>query len=382
MGSATTQGWFSSMIDGSAGAGTDPDYPGAQNAAFAFAWDGDQNSSSAKQTVFQTTANGGPGLSRHQYPSTDGRPATAGTGAGHTPAELDGKLVGMGAGYQSFKGELHTPAGTDIGGVGLTTGGSCLLGNGPVAEGQINLTGLTDGTYKLVLTHGQGNNVLRGDFGCDDGTDGNFAVAANTVTDPAPLSFAVSGCGVVACTKPTISSAVSRKVIGGTNYDIAMDGVTTECRINGITTAVVTFNVDVQAYDGTLGWATAADEVFATNATVTGASIANNVLTISLAGAVDLSCVQIAIKGLSCTSNPNASSVMDPATLKSRMAYCDVNNDGQAASGDITQIKIASGTNTDQTNFRRDVNCDGVVASGDVTQAKIKSGAGSAATCP
>ncbi len=82
------------------------------------------------------------------------------------PTVENGKLLGMGAGYQQW---LRTSGPTwSQEGVGLVSGG---LGIGPVVEGQIDTTSLTPGTYYLKLIPKSGTNVLRGDI--------NLSVAQN-----------------------------------------------------------------------------------------------------------------------------------------------------------------------------------------------------------
>jgi hypothetical protein len=377
-GSPTETGWFSVINDGDADGprglfGADP----LQLAAFAVAFD--VNGGGATGRIFDLPDNDGPYFERYQYPSTEGFPCV---GAPPVCATADGgTLVGMGAGYAQYKGLLL--GGSQRSGVGLTAAaGDCdsFLGPGPVGEGQINLDNIPSGTYTLHVVPGNGNNVLRGDFICIAGTDGAFAVAADTV-NPDSIDFVVDGCGVPAgcTTAPTITSAVSRKAHGGAgSFDIdILPGTATEDRIGGTTQVVVGFDMPVAAADGTLD----GNEIVLSSGTVSSATIDGSTLTINMSGATNLSCLLITLNGISCTPDPELSGIMLPAVLKVRQLYGDANGDGQVASGDITQVKSSSGQVTNGTNFRRDVNADGQVASGDITIVKSRSG-NVALVCP
>lgn len=109
------------------------------------------------------------------------------------PTAQPGKLIGQGAGYKEWN---RTGTGTTITtpGVGMTTlpNSNAGLGVGPIAEGQINLTGLAAGTYVLKVIPGTGNNVLRGDTDMSlPQNKAAFAVAANgTVGDT--ITFVVT----------------------------------------------------------------------------------------------------------------------------------------------------------------------------------------------
>lgn len=115
-----------------------------------------------------------------------------------------GKLIGQGAGYKEWNrtgansirttpgvGMLTYPSASGAG--GRRTG----WGHVPVAEGQIDISSLTPGTYTLKVIPGNGNNVLRGDFDMFASTNRPaFAVAANQTAGDS-ITFEVregSGC--------------------------------------------------------------------------------------------------------------------------------------------------------------------------------------------
>jgi len=200
-GGPAAQGWYSTINDGDDdGArglieGPDP----LENAAFPTVFDIDGYGSNGGR-LFDIYDNGGPGMTYYHYPSADGRPSAA--------VVTDGKLHGMGAGYEEFD-----PTMNQTGGVGLASNTTecTALGVLPLFEGQINTDGLAAGSYTLELTVEQGNNILPGLSGiCSSGsTVGTFAVAANQVTGDT-IQFNLSA----GCTEPVVTAAVSRKTHG------------------------------------------------------------------------------------------------------------------------------------------------------------------------
>lgn len=97
------------------------------------------------------------------------------------PTAQPGKLIGQGAGYKEWNRTGNTSVFT-YAGVGMTTmpGSVAGLGVVPIAEGQIDMSTLEDGTYVLKVVPGAGNNVLRGDMNMLAATNRPaFAVASN-----------------------------------------------------------------------------------------------------------------------------------------------------------------------------------------------------------
>lgn len=117
-----------------------------------------------------------------------------------TAPPSSGKLIGMGAGFKEW---IRTGAGITMPGLGMMTvppppsnpGGARRNGLGivPIAEGQIDISNLAPGTYKLRVSAGAGNNVLRGDLDMVAATNRPaFAVAANETAAPVTRTFVVS----------------------------------------------------------------------------------------------------------------------------------------------------------------------------------------------
>ncbi len=115
-------------------------------------------------------------------------------------------LIGQGAGYKEWVrtgsnlslyaypgvGMDLMPQSTIKDGVGNTRAG---LGVVPIAEGQIDMSGLPKGTYVLKVSPGKGNNVLRGDLPMLDPTNRPaFAIGVpENQTQGATITFDTNG---------------------------------------------------------------------------------------------------------------------------------------------------------------------------------------------
>lgn len=190
---------------------------------------------------------------------------------------------------------------------------------------------------------------------------------------------------------PEIVSAASRKLHNSVVYDIPFIGYTittnpggttdtsVECRANGVTEIVVTFNQAVKATDGTLNLG---QEVVVTGGTPTLTFISGNVLVVYMTTSnQNGSCITLALNGL---SSQEADQALASASMSIAVVRGDVNGSGDTGPGDINATKIASGTAnlaTNATMFRRDLNIDGSVGPGDINLAKASSGY-AAPPCP
>jgi len=359
-GAPGTAGFYSSINDGTAG------NPLAA-AAFAFAFDLDPTVAGDPGRIFDPVSANGPHLAQKTYPSTNAFPAGA-----PSDGSLLGKLIGMGAGYQDFKASDGTErAGVGIGTVGGTIGseGCYALATGPVAEGQIDLTGVPNGAYTLKLVAGNGNNVLRGDsdYFCGGNASGNFAVKADAVVgDTISFNLLIPvSCGTV----PALASATSVRTHGGVDFalPLALTGAATvEPRQNGPQTIVLTYSA---AMSGTpvasVGTATLTNP---TTVTVTG-----------LGTIVDGSCVAVTVSGLKCAAD-NVTAV-PAATVKVVALFGDVNQSGGVDAADIGQVKLQSLKPITASNYLKDVNVSGGIDAADIGQVKLRSLKVTPATC-
>lgn len=154
--------------------------------------------------VVDAITDGGAKMDRANFPSTagfgGGRLTPNYTAVGTTTTTIgNGALVGMGCGYtqMDFIGSVNMP------GVGIqrpgffdTVNGVVYigLGNLPIAEGQIDVSGLAPGTYILKVTvptkdsQKIGTNVVAGDYDLAYAT-GGFAVAADEIVDGATFTL-------------------------------------------------------------------------------------------------------------------------------------------------------------------------------------------------
>lgn len=370
-GSPSTPGFFSTINDGDQDAGQASADPLAL-AAFAF---GVNVGEPTLGRLFDPTPAGspsgvhGPNMSQATLPSAAGYPA-------NSTAPL-GTLVGMGAGYTKLDGNetvgLLERVGVGFDAAGTVPNDICAgLGMGPIAEGQINLTGMPGGTYTLKVVPGNGNNVVKsGVFFCDAGTTGNFAVKAD-VTQGDEISFVLAPPAVTCSTVPALASAVSRRTHGAAgDFDVALPltgSVGVEGRQNGPTLMVLTYSAAV------MGTPTAS----AGTATL----VNDTTVTVALPNAVDGSCVSVTVSGLKCKAD--GSTTVPAATVKARYLLGDTIGaiaTPAVTSNDVAFAKSKSGLAVDATNFRADVIANGTLNSNDVAIVKSRSGVTTPAAC-
>jgi hypothetical protein len=245
LGSATTAGFYSSIQDGTG-------LYKLQPAAFTWVF-GDAAPFGRLNDV--DTANGANAV-QYTFPSTysyyrnDVTDAVYNTTA--TVLAPTGTLKGMGAGFQDFD-IFNTPV--ERAGIGILSEGDpavyeCFAAIGekaPIAEGQINLTGLPSGTYTLVLTPGAGNNVIWADgLSCQIGTSGAFAIPAKTVTGSS-VSFTHTG---AATGSLVVNLAPDAAVAAGCTWSV--DGGAAQ--ISGATVAGLTPGSHVVSFNAVAGW--------------------------------------------------------------------------------------------------------------------------------
>lgn len=391
-GSPTTQGYFST-INNADDTGTADDKPYTAGdppvvtpwpllAAFTYTFTNVVGTTTAVPgRIFDEPASNGPHLKRHTYPTAMGYCLPA-PPAGRCSTATGGSLVGMGAGYEQFLTE-NNPSnppetlleragvgllkGSDVGGQGFCSG----LGSGPVAEGQLNLKGLTEGgIYVLKLTAGNGNNVVRGDMPCDYGTNGNFAVKVDpaNVTGDA-IEFTLNAAPPPCEVKPVIASAVSRRTHGAAgDFDIPLSltgNATVEGRQNGPQKIIVTYDKAIAAADGTLD-----TEVALSAGTLGGAAISGNTLTIDLSGVADNTCLDIAISGITCEGGGSAAPT---AHVLVTARFADVNNSRTVNSTDVALVRGKTSPNlVTAATFIYDLNCSSTVNSTDVALVRGK----------
>ncbi|HOW71699.1 MAG TPA: dockerin type I domain-containing protein [Phycisphaerae bacterium] len=368
-GGPTMAGFFSTINDGT----TDPPdrVNPVQDAAFPSVFDVDGAGASGGR-LFDVAASGGPGMTFKTYPSDAGHPAAS--------TAPQGKLVGMGAGYE----ELDPVAGLGVAGVAIPEGepfaGFCTaLGVKALFEGQINLKGL-NGTYVLVLKAGVGNNVARTSSTefpiCDSEIEGSFAVAAPTVNEDT-ITFSVTG-GGEPCQAPVMTAAESVKTHTGIG-DFVVSLFPTkqnECRRNGPTKVVVTFDRDIKLVTGT------AADVAVSSGAVSAVAAAGNKLTVTMSGAANAQLLTMTFPGVA-DGTACVGSAVSASSLCIGVQEGDVGNNGTVNTLDMTVVRNNTGAdmNLPTTNFRADINSDGKINTLDMT--RVRNNIGNPGTkCP
>lgn len=352
------------------------------------------------------------------------------------PTIENGKLLGMGAGYQRWIYGSGSTTTWSVSGVGLASGG---LGQIPVVEGQIDTDDLAPGTYFLKLIPKSGTNVLRGDISltttqnafattaenlvgstrwfviegcdgpedCDDGllcTDDACVsgICENTpvdcggdVCDPdtgvcvecydnshcGPTEECVDNECVPTGPAPTLVSAVSTHVHNATtfsmNVPLAAAEAPVEPRYSGPSTVVLTFSEPMEATDGQLELG---DEVVVSSGVGTASFLGDNsMIEISLTTPpTNQTCFVITLSGLR-----GAASKQD----------LDGDNDLHIISlvGDVTQSKLVDITDLGvvksqlykpltEANYLCDIDKNGTIDITDLGLVKAQLYKG--ATCP
>jgi hypothetical protein len=353
------------------------------------------------------------------YPTSDDWPTTA-----VDPGP--GRLIGMGCGYSKYEPTgVHASyefltsydctwaGGPNTAGVGLETYGPPWASGGPVydywpglhsthgtsslldpiAEGQIDMTGLPDGQYVLKVISGN-CNVLMTDFDPEVTTPvGDFAQPADNVPDTVEdtISFYWQA-PVVGCTiPPVILSAESVLDHGGTEYgiDILTPPVAPAREMRGESFSggsvvspgpdkiEILFDMTVVPADGTLDTevalsGTAGGTLDSLTPASSGGPNPNDMLIADVSGFTDRTCLTVTVSGMACTPNHQPSGVM-PAPVVMDVVILAANcqdNDLQVNINDVLLIKGAWFQNANAGNFKIDCVTDGQVNINDVLAVK------------
>ncbi len=366
-GSPTDCGWFSTINDGDddgpAGAvrGADPLAP----AAFATAFDAKRtpiNNGIRRGRLIDTVPADGPWMQDYGYPVADAGTMT-GMFAGYTQYNASGCPTGLLC-------SLATAA-QNAGGVGNITD-TIGLGNGPIAEGQINMgTCASAGFYTLKLIARRDENLLLGDFdpatespvafthpvverisnSTDGGATGGDTISFHYVNFPPPPVDA------------KLLSAVSRRthpsqvpVVG--DIDLGIDtGVGIEPREGGPTNVVLTFDYPIQSEVGPMINCANVQLSAGTCSVVSGSGTSE--IEIYVSGLPDGRCTTLRLVNVT----PIESGVVKPAVVRIGTLRGDVNGDGIVNIVDLNKVKqsLFQGGANPLPFFRRDVNVDGVI---------------------
>lgn len=295
------------------------------------------------------------------------------------------KLSGMGIGYSAFS--ISTA--NNSAGVGLAKqspenpgpmvvwnpDGYVGLGALPVAEGQIDMSNLENGTYKLVLTvPANSNNVIPADY---MGTAGGFAEAVTEAIAPAEVVFEWQGY-VPVCQEVSPIAWNSLRTHGAAGQQAIVlnpaDGTATvEPRNNGIQKISIQFSGDLTKANYAAGGVSITGGLVVTAESLATTAVANDTLILTVTGNVDKTCYTINVAGATqCTVGDTTCSVLALAG--------DANQDKRVSATDVALVKSRVGQSV-AANVRCDLNCDGTISATDVALAKSKVGLPTY-TCP
>jgi len=154
-----------------------------------------------------------------------------------------------------------------------------------------------------------------------------------------------------------MTCAVSRKCHGGAGtFDIDLaEGSAIECRTEGPTEVVVTFDSEIRRVGGTLS------DVRVSRGTVASISIGGATLAICLSGAVEPGTLDIAFPGIAAADSGEVVS----ETLSVGVLPGDVSGDGAVNTSDYIVLRGAVGQLVDAGSCRCDVNTDGLIDTSD-----------------
>ncbi|MGQ9652218.1 MAG: hypothetical protein ACUVXJ_19155 [Phycisphaerae bacterium] len=290
------------------------------------------------------------------------------------------KLSGMGIGYSAFS-LANNSAGVGLAKQSPQNPGYMVIWNPnayvglgalPVAEGQIDMSNLENGIYKLVLTApANSNNVIPADYLL---TAGGFAEAVINPIAPAEVVFEWQG--YVPPFQPATPVAWKSVRTHGAAGELPIalnptDGMASvEPRNQGIKKIVITFDKAPVLAEPAVNISVSPPM------TVTSQTVNGNDLIITLTGNVDKTCYTFNLTGVLS----NLAAGADP-TCSVLALSGDANQNKSNTTTDIAVVK----SKVDQSvaaNPRCDLNCDGSISTTDVALAKAKIIGADPYTCP
>jgi hypothetical protein len=167
-------------------------------------------------------------------------------------------------------------------------------------------------------------------------------------------------------TGPVPSLVVSRKVHGGTPFDVALPltgAAGIECRSGGATNdyqVVFTFPSAVTF--------TSASVTAGTGSVASSSGSGTNSVTVNLTGVTSQQRITVTLNSV------NAGAGTSNVSVQMGVLVGDVNADTTVNSGDTLVTRNASGQQANSTNFRSDVNVDGVINGGDSIAVRGRAG--------
>ena len=172
-----------------------------------------------------------------------------------------------------------------------------------------------------------------------------------------------------AATPLTLSSAVSRKIHGGTEVLDVPLSLAAPSTVESRRSAVATDHQLIFTFSNALTNGTAA--LTAGTGAVSGTpSIAGNTMTVNLTGVPNEQKITLTLSNVTDTLGQ----VLPNTAVSMRLLLGDSNGDGNVNSGDAQQTRNRSGQNASAANFRSDANTDGTINGGDAIVVRARSG--------
>ncbi len=167
-------------------------------------------------------------------------------------------------------------------------------------------------------------------------------------------------------TPATLTSAVSRKLQGATNFDLnlALSGTPTiEPRLGGPTQIILTYS---QSLDNT-------QPLSLTLSSGTGQAVYSQTsptqIIVTLSGVTDGQVLTLSLGGVAAAGGPP-----EMYSLSISVLAGDVDQSGSVNVADISYVKLNSGFPVTSSNFLDDVTADGAINVADVSSVKLRSG--------
>ena len=161
---------------------------------------------------------------------------------------------------------------------------------------------------------------------------------------------------IVDCDAPQVTAAVSRKTHGAAGtFDIDVWAGVSECRTQGVTTLVVTFDQAVAAVDSPI--------VDVSSGSVSDVQINGSVVTITTSGGVLHGTLTVWFPGLADAATGDC---LVTDTVNAQVKLGDVNSSGGVDSSDLLLVRDNLFEPITESNFTADVDASGAIDSTDL----------------
>jgi len=202
-----------------------------------------------------------------------------------------------------------------------------------------------------------------GDDVCDPDTGDCVQCLVDADCDEGKICDTTTNLCVPDYTEPLITAAVSRKMHGtaGT-FDINVEAEERECRTDGVTTLVVTFDQDVYG-SGNLS------DIWLSTGTVEDVTINANEVTVDLSGVPNTTVLTVAFPGIINNAGQPCADTLCVCVLVG-----DVTGDGAVNIFDLVTVRDNTGQPMTEANCRSDVNGDGEINIFDLVTVRDQTG--------